>query len=226
MLAAQLFTVGFSAPAPLATRVPAASSSVRMAIEDMEGIGPETGGKLFDPFGFTQYGSAKTLAWYRAAELKHGRVCMLASLGIAYTCSGGPLFPGAISTDGTTFASLGKDPWAAFDAMPTSGKVQMAAVIGLLEFHSELTKPHYLSGGTPGKIIVGGWPLFDPLGFMNGMSEAEKSKKLTSELKNGRLAMIGVASFFAAHWSPIAVPLLSGKIPMGDAANPTFGLGI
>merc|ERR1712176_886010 len=115
------------------------------------------------------------MGWYRAAELKHGRVCMLASLGIAYTCSGGPLFPGAISTDGTTFASLGKDPWAAFDAMPTSGKVQMAAVIGLLEFHSELTKPHCL---------------FDPLGFMNGMSEAEKSKKLTSELKNGRLAMI------------------------------------
>ena len=90
----------------------------------------ETAGKLFDPFGFTQVGSEKTLAWYRAAELKHGRVAMLASLGIAYTCSGGPLFGGNIALDGTTFASLGKDPWAAFAAMPTSGKIQMLVVIG------------------------------------------------------------------------------------------------
>jgi len=208
---------------PVHTVVPQ-RASMRMGVADMEGVGPETANKLFDPLGFTTTGSEKTLAWYRAAELKHGRVCMLASLGIAYTCSGGPLFSGAISSDGTTFASLGSDPWAAFAAMPMSGKVQMLVVIGLMEFHSELTKPHYLSGGTPGKIIVGGQPLFDPLGFMSGMSDADKSRKLTSEIKNGRLAMIGVASFFAAHWSPQAVPLLTGKIPMGDPAAPWFGL--
>jgi len=199
-------------------------SGVRMGVENMEGIGPETLNKVFDPLGFTTAGSDKTLAWFRAAELKHGRVSMLASLGIAYTCSGGPLFSGPISMDGTTFASLGKDPWAAFAAMPMSGKVQMLVVIGLLEFHSELTKPHYLSGGTPGKIIVGGQPLFDPIGFMNDLTPEEKSRKLTSEIKNGRLAMIGVASFFAAHWSPQAVPILSGVIPMGDPAAPWFGL--
>ena len=55
---------------------------------------------------------------------------MLASLGIAYTLSGGPLFAGNIALDGTTFASLGKDPWAAFAAMPQSGKLQMLVVIG------------------------------------------------------------------------------------------------
>ena len=36
--------------------------------------------------------------------------------------------------------------------------------------------------------------------------------------------MIGIASFFAAHWSPIAVPLLAGKMSMGDPANPLVGL--
>ena len=56
----------------------------------MEGVGPETGGLVFDPLNFVGTGTDKTLAWYRAAELKHGRVCMLASLGIAYTASGGP----------------------------------------------------------------------------------------------------------------------------------------
>merc|ERR1712216_101750 len=123
--------------------------------------------------------------------------------------------------------SLGNDPWQAFAALPYMGKLQMLVVIGLLEFHSEIPsggQKHYLNGGTPGKIMVGGFPLFDPIGFMGGMSQAEKDKKLLSELKNGRLAMIGVASFFAAHWSPVAVPLLTGKIPVGDPANPWFGL--
>jgi len=72
--------------------------------------------------------------------------------------------------------------------------------------------------------MVGGFPLFDPIGFMKGMSQAEKDEKLLSEIKNGRLAMIGIASFFAAHWSPIAVPLLAGKMSMGDPANPLVGL--
>ena len=164
---------------------------------------------------------------YRASELKHGRVAMLASVGIAYTASGGPLFAGPVALDGTTFASLGSDPWTAFAALPYQGKLQMLIVIGLLEFHSEIPsggQKHYLNGGTPGKIMVGGFPLFDPIGFMGSMSQEKKDEKLVSEIKNGRLAMIGVASFFAAHWSPIAVPLLAGKMSMGDPANMLVGL--
>ena len=152
---------------------------------------------------------------------------MLASVGIAYTCSGGPLFAGPVALDGTTFASLGSDPWAAFAALPYQGKLQMLVVIGLLEFHSEIPsggQKHYLNGGTPGKIMVGGQLLWDPIGFMGQMTPEQKASKLTSEIKNGRLAMIGVASFFAAHWSPIAVPMLAGKISMGDPANMLAGL--
>merc|ERR1719373_1134554 len=215
-------SLGFAGPAPLASR--AAAPAVRMGVNDMVGVGPETANKVFDPLGLASLGSDKTLAWFRASELKHGRVAMLASVGIAYTCSGGPLFPGKVALDGTTFQSLGKDPWAAFDALPYSGKVQMLLVIGAMEFASEYSKPHYLSGGKPGKIMIGGYPLFDPFGKLNKLTEAEKEVKLTSELKNGRLAMIGIASFFAAHWSPQAVPLLTGKIPMGDPAAPFFGL--
>ena len=63
---------------------------------------------------------------------------MLASVGIAYTASGGPLFAGPVALDGTTFASLGSDPWNAFAALPYQGKLQMLIVIGLLEFHSEI----------------------------------------------------------------------------------------
>eukprot|EP00908_Phaeocystis_cordata_P012086 Transcript_23054.p1 GENE.Transcript_23054~~Transcript_23054.p1 ORF type:complete len:247 (+),score=89.15 Transcript_23054:52-741(+) len=228
MLAISSSFFAYSAPAAPALRSAVAPATpVRMAVEDMEGVGPETLNKVFDPLQLSTYGSDKTLAWYRASELKHGRVAMLASVGIAYTCSGGPLFPGPIALDGTTFASLGKDPWAAFDALSYSGKLQMLLVIGLMEFHSEIPsggQKHYLSGGTPGKIMVGGQPLFDPFGALKKLTPEQKKKKLTSELKNGRLAMIGVSSFFAAHWSSQAVPLLTGKIPMGDPAAPLFGL--
>eukprot|EP00953_Heterococcus_sp_UTEX-ZZ885_P006158 3784-Heterococcus_DN1.PRE.4 len=35
----------------------------------------------WDPLGFTNNANPDTIAWYRAAELKHGRVAMLAALG-------------------------------------------------------------------------------------------------------------------------------------------------
>ena len=36
----------------------------------------------FDPFGLSAGRSDETLQWYRAAELKHSRICMLACLGL------------------------------------------------------------------------------------------------------------------------------------------------
>lgn len=35
----------------------------------------------FDPWGFTKDVSEEKVNWYRAAELKHGRIAMLAALG-------------------------------------------------------------------------------------------------------------------------------------------------
>ena len=40
-------------------------------------MGVETGGKVFDPMGLSKIASAETLAWYRAAELKHSRIAMV-----------------------------------------------------------------------------------------------------------------------------------------------------
>jgi hypothetical protein len=36
----------------------------------------------WDPAGLSKGKDAETMAWYRAAEIKHGRVCMLAAVGI------------------------------------------------------------------------------------------------------------------------------------------------
>lgn len=200
-------TTSYVAPAGV---VSSARSSVRMGVADMEGVGVETGGKVFDPMGFSKIASAETLAWYRAAELKHSRVAMAAATGWAWTASGAPLFPGYLSTsEGITFESLGRVGYAAWDGVPESGKFQILGVIGILELLGEASvKPHYMSGGTPGKIPL----LWDPLGFTSKLSPETLARKRNSELKNGRLAMIGVASMVSGHFIPDSVPLLPANM--------------
>ena len=98
---------------------------------------------------------------------------------------------------------------------------QIILLIFMLELSSESKKPHYMRGGVPGKIdslpfdgIQGIWApkikFWDPLGFMGALTEEQKAKKRKAELKNGRLAMIGIISFLVGHNLPGAVPALSG----------------
>jgi hypothetical protein len=106
-----------------------------------------------------------------------------AATGWAWTASGAPLFPGYLSTsEGITFESLGRVGYAAWDGVPESGKFQILGVIGILELLGEASvKPHYMSGGTPGKIPL----LWDPLGFTSKLSPETLARKRNSELKNG-----------------------------------------
>merc|ERR1719515_522938 len=100
MLSLVVQTAAFSPqPAALMRTVTPAAASVQMGVADMEGTGPETGGKVFDPMGLSKIASEETLAWFRAAELKHSRVAMAAATGWAYVASGGPLFPGYLSIE-------------------------------------------------------------------------------------------------------------------------------
>ena len=86
MLAVSNFAMGF-APTPLPVmQAPAVqrSAGLSMGVESMEGIGPETADKVFDPYGLSKMGGDKTLAWFRHAELKHGRVAMAAMTGFLF----------------------------------------------------------------------------------------------------------------------------------------------
>ena len=49
--------------------------------------------------------------------------------------------------------------------------------------------------------------LFDPLGLSTGKSAEAKARGRSSEIKNGRLAMIGVAGLWAAATLDGSVPL-------------------
>jgi hypothetical protein len=208
-----------SAPAMM-PRMAARSSAVKMAfVDSLEGTGEETGGEIWDPLDIAGSVGDEALMWFRAAELKHGRVAMLATVGYL-TGAAGITFPGDIA-GGVSFASVNANGvFNAWAAVPEEGKLQILMLIFLLELSTESKKPHYMRGGVPGKIeslpfdgIQGIWApkikFWDPLGFTGALSAEQKARKRKAELKNGRLAMIGIISFLVGHNLPGAVPALS-----------------
>ena len=155
-------------------------------------------------------GSEQTLAWFRHAELKHGRVAMAAIVGLLVHING-IHFSGSLSpTYGVTFEALSKmGPFEAWNSIPLLGQAQILWTIAGLEHASECLNPqgHYTKTGTPGdiKFLKNFW---DTPGFTKKLSPAQLAEKRVSELKNGRLAMIGIASISAAMAIPGSVPLL------------------
>jgi len=210
MLAVSSAVMGF-APMPLPmSAVAQRSSGLVMGVETMEGIGPETGMKVFDPYGLSTMGGDKTLAFFRHAEIKHGRVAMAAMVGFLVHINH-IHFPGMLSpTYGVSFESLSNmGPFDAWNSMPLLGQLQIIWTIAGLEHASECLDPagHYTKGGTPGntKFLKNFW---DTPGFTKKLSAEQLAEKRVSELKNGRLAMIGIASVVSAMSIPGSVPFL------------------
>lgn len=81
--------------------------SLSMGIENFIGAPAknELGG-FFDPLGLSKDKDDATLSWYRAAELKHGRVSMLATLGIVFQGLGTASIPGFTTAEKNGFTAL------------------------------------------------------------------------------------------------------------------------
>ena len=114
-------------------------------------------GEMWDPLGLAELGGDETIAWFRHAEVKHGRVAMAAFVGWTAVAGLGLRFPGELS-HGIPFESLSSRGLEAWDMVPGWGKSQMLLFAGLIEFHDELfysrrgDKKHYMRGGVPGKV--------------------------------------------------------------------------
>jgi len=137
----------------------------------------------------------QNLRLIRAAELKHGRVAMLAIVGWRWTATG-THFEGMISTSkGISFADCAAagDPLKAAALVPGAGIWQMIFAIGALEVYWEGKYPSNECAGNFGVPAV--------------TNDPAKLKELqTIELKHGRLAMIGIISFASAVALPGSVP--------------------
>merc|ERR1712048_857174 len=160
------------------------AEKVKLKAEDMAGITAPLG--FFDPRGFSADLDEGKLLFYREAELKHGRVCMLASLGILVSEQFHPLFGGKIDVPA----------YIAFQQTPLQDFwYAVLAIVGVVEFRQIET----FEEGTEWKIKGGRIPGdldFDPLGLRP--SEPKELKVMQAkELNNGRLAMLAAAGMIA-----------------------------
>lgn len=88
--------------------------------------------KGWDPLNLSNLGSDSTFAWFRAAELKHSRVAMLATLGYLVQAAG-VHFDGMLSTtENVSFESLSSlKPLDAWTAVPVLGQAQIIGTFSL-----------------------------------------------------------------------------------------------
>lgn len=154
--------------AGMAVRMQPAAQGVQMKMAGgMLGATAPLG--FFDPFGFAKGASPATMNKFREAELKHGRVAMLAAAGMIFADVYHPLFDGKLSSN----------PLLAISQVPKLGLLQIFVFIGFMEVFGIMNsrRPDYKPG--------------DFLGSTQWETGASWDDFQERELNNGRLAMFG-----------------------------------
>jgi hypothetical protein len=130
----------------------------------------------FDPLGISNY---VPMDYLREAELKHGRICMLAWLGFVAVDQGVRVYPVPEGWGSLTSVT-------AHDATVASGALgQILLFVGILEMLSYIGVSQMLQGSGREPGYFG----FDPLNLYPKTEEKQKAMQL-KEVKNGRLAML------------------------------------
>ena len=128
----------------------------------------------------------------REAELANGRSAMLATVGY--------LWPSVVGTFDSTDVTT-TDPFGAILEADPQWWAQFILICGVAEnwkYQQKLKGKSYTGGGEPAVDFLKLYP----------KDEAGRRKLEIQELKNARLAMIGIASFVSAHFIPGSVPFL------------------
>jgi len=173
----------------------ASSTALNADARSPDGLGVDPGPlDLFDPLGFVD--DEEGFARRRAVEIKHGRISMMAFIGMAVQ-ELGVTFPGSLDLAGDyPFADVLKDGmgFPALANIPALGLAQIALFGGIAEVaampSTEYTGgPQDLPAGFDGSsgTIPGGYP------FVTQIEDPEeRDRKLNIEIQNGRAAMLGV----------------------------------
>jgi Chlorophyll A-B binding protein len=169
------------------------TKSSSFTVENIPGALAPVG--IFDPLGLAAKADANTLKRYREAELTHGRVAMLATVGfLAGEAVEGKSFLWDASVSGPAITHLSQIPFVFWPILTIIlGRVELdRARIGWVA-------PEDVPVGQPGLLrddYTPGDLGFDPLG-LRPTDPAEFAIMQTKELQNGRLAMLAAAGFMA-----------------------------
>mmetsp|Transcript_19321 Transcript_19321/g.19445 ORF Transcript_19321/g.19445 Transcript_19321/m.19445 type:complete len:200 (-) Transcript_19321:229-828(-) len=126
----------------------------------------------FDPLGFTN--TVPNTHYVQSAEIKHGRVAMLAVVGF--------ILQQYIHLPGEAYTE--SNPIKAIATVGFVPNIQILLGIGCLEL---ISWDKTFSGSSPAGDFG-----FDPMNMLKGKSEAEINTMKLKELKNGRLAMFAI----------------------------------
>jgi hypothetical protein len=152
-------------------------TGLKMAFDAEPGVIAPTG--FWDPFGLANDIDEETFTKYRTAELKHGRVSMLAVTGLI--AAQYARFPGGIGYDFDLKFDDIENGVTALSQIPAFGWFQIGASIGWWEIYGW----EQVEGSTPGDFG------FNSYGTLPDDPEKVTAMK-TKELQNGRIAMIAI----------------------------------
>jgi hypothetical protein len=177
------FAVAASLIASAAAFAPAQQAAKSTSVAAFENdVGATLPLGFWDPLGLVSDGDQEKFDRLRLVEIKHGRIAMLAVVGYLIQEAGVRL-PGSIDLAGLKFADI-PNGYAALEAIPYAGKLQLFAFIGALEV---FVMRDFVGGDFPGDLRNNyfdlGWDTFD---------EATKARKRTTEINQGRAAMMGI----------------------------------
>jgi len=145
----------------------------------------------FDPLGLSDYVPTD---WARRAELSNGRSAMLATVGWFFPKVFGTFDSTDVTTTDPIDAILQADPqwWAQW--------ILICGVFETWKYKQEMQGKSFLGGAEPAVDYLKLWP-----------ADAAKQEELkTKELKNARLAMIGIAGLVSNHVLPGSCPVPPG----------------
>jgi len=165
------------------------TASPLRAFENELGVQAPVG--FFDPLGLSKNGDTDAFMRRRSTEFKHGRIAMLACMGYITPEITGK-FPGYLSySAGIKFEDV-PNGLAAISKVPFGGWMQILAYMSFCE-NSRLDNVGSTGWGTDIKLGKPG-----DFGFKVITSDDPDTvtKKLNSELANGRLAMMAIIGMF------------------------------
>jgi len=146
---------------------------------------PKNFAGFIQPPSWEETDGLPTLYWMREAELKHGRVAMLAWFG--YLATDGAFGPEPLRFPAEIYKSVGSS-YEAHDVMVAQGSMGfLLFVIGFLEFCSSAAMVEVSKGESDRE--AGDFKL-DPLRFLKDKSPEQVDEMKLKELQNGRLAML------------------------------------